>query len=113
MLNLILAKKSHYTVEFIDIMKIRLAVNEGLAFNHTLQTISGNSFISLSSVSESSCGATSLRSHVMYVALTLLFGLVQSHVSNLYNIKRFFSKEIQRQLGLQRYAPVWAMAHKL
>lgn len=27
--------------------------------------------------------------------------------------KRFSSKEIQRQLGLKRYEPVWAMVHKL
>lgn len=27
--------------------------------------------------------------------------------------KGFSSKEIQRQLGLKRYEPVWAMIHKL
>jgi hypothetical protein len=27
--------------------------------------------------------------------------------------KGFSSKEIQRQLGLKRYEPVWAMVHKL
>ena len=27
--------------------------------------------------------------------------------------KGFSSKEIQRQLGLKRYAPVWAMVHRL
>ena len=27
--------------------------------------------------------------------------------------KGFSSKEIQKQLGLKRYEPVWAMVHKL
>ncbi len=27
--------------------------------------------------------------------------------------KGFSSKEVQRQLGLKRYEPVWAMVHKL
>ncbi len=27
--------------------------------------------------------------------------------------KGFSAKEIQRQLGLKRYEPVWAMVHKL
>jgi hypothetical protein len=27
--------------------------------------------------------------------------------------KEFSSKEIQRQLGLKRYEPAWAMVHKL
>jgi hypothetical protein len=27
--------------------------------------------------------------------------------------KDFFAKEIQKQLGLKRYEPVWQMTHKL
>ncbi len=41
------------------------------------------------------------------------FGLVQNHVSDERHQERFFSqKRIQKQFGLKRYEPVWAMVHK-
>jgi hypothetical protein len=39
--------------------------------------------------------------------------LVQNNILSSTIKKGFSSKEVQRQLGLKRYEPVWAMVHKL
>ena len=42
----------------------------------------------------------------------IIFDLVQDYVSNDSYKKGFYSKEIQKQLGLKRHEPFWAMVHK-
>ena len=56
----------------------------------------------------------SLRSGTIMESFKLSFMIWYKTIFLLSTTKKgFSSKEIQRQLGLKRYDPVWAMAHKL
>lgn len=59
-------------------------------------------------------GRTSLRSGTIMQSSNLSFMIWYKTMFILTATKKgFSSKEIQRQLGLKRYEPVWAMVHKL
>jgi hypothetical protein len=62
-----------------------------------------------------SCNSrTSLRSGTLMESSKLPFMIWYKTIFLLSATKKSFSsKEIQRQLGLKRYEPVWAMVHKL